>query len=104
HARVMNHGSSQAEPLSHAFRESADRLMGQLIEPCEAHRVLDRLMPLAASQAVGTSEEVEVFIAIDVGIGAKVIGHEAEAATNAIGVVDTGKTVNERVDGGRQIE
>ena len=104
HAGIVDHRPAQAEPLPHAFREAADRLGRQLVEPRKAHRVLDGLMALAAGQAVRAGEEVEILVAIDVGIGAEIVGHEAEAAADAIGIVDAREAIDERVASGRQIE
>src|SRR5262245_54824372 len=61
-------------------------------------------MPLATGQAIGAGKEIEVLVAIDVGIGAKVIGHKAEAAPHAIGVVDTREAIHVGVAGGRQVK
>ena len=94
---IVNHRPAQAEPLPHPFRQAADRFVGQLIQPREAHRVLNRLMPLAAGEAIGAGKEIEILVAIDVGIGAEIVGHEAQPAADAIGIVDARKAIDKGV-------
>src|SRR4029079_10070120 len=57
-----------------------------------------------AKEPVGAGEEIEVLVAIDVGVGTEIVGHEAQAAADAVGIVDAVYAVNVRIARGRQVE
>ena len=61
-------------------------------------------MTFTADQAVGSGKEVEILGTIYVRVRAKVIGHESQSLTYAIGIVHTGKPVHTSVAVGRQVE
>ena len=71
--------------------------LAQLVEPGEIHDVVDRPPPVRASQTIRPREEVEILQHVHIRIGAEVIGHEAQAAADSVGIVDDRETVDEGI-------
>ena len=102
--RIVDQRPAQAKPLLHPLGEPVDGLLGQHVQAGEAHHAVDGVDPLPAAKLVRPREEIQVFADVDVGIGGEVVGHEAQAAADPVGIVDHGEAVDQGVAGGGQVQ
>ena len=81
------------------FDKPVDRLFGQHVQAGEAHHASRASRRSAPRRPIRPGEEVEVLADIHVGVGDEVVGHEAEPAADAVGIVDHREAVDEGVAG-----
>ena len=95
--RIVNDGPAQAQSLFHAFGKPVDRFLGQAIELGKAHYATESALPLGPHQAVSPGKEIEILTDQDAGLRIEIVGHEAQTAPHAVGILRDGKTIDKSV-------